>query len=152
MDKKQLFQIVGTGALLLLAAGLLYWSFTRTEEVPIVFSKASLKGKVTYQDKPVPHALIIVSGKETSSTGVADSQGNYFVEHAPAGSVRIGVNTAAGRGMMTGALMAASMSKNKTELPQFVDVPERYFAPETSGLTATLSNDEGLNEFDIKLE
>ena len=152
MDKKKFFQGLGVGALLVLSAGLLYWSLTRTEEVPIIFSKATLKGKVTYNDKPVPHALIIVSGESTSSTGVADAQGNYFVEHAPAGSVRIGVNTAAGRGMMTGAMMAASMSKSKSETPQFVDVPEQYFAPETSGITTQLSNEEGLNEFNIEFE
>ena len=151
MDKKQVFQGLGAAALLFLSATLLYWSLTRTEEIPLILSKASLKGKVTFKGKAVPHALVIVSGDDSSSVGMADAQGNYFVEYAPAGSVKIGVNTAAGRGMMTGALMSAAVSGDKKAAPEFVDLPEKFFAPQTSGITAQLANQEGLNEFDIDI-
>jgi len=152
MDRKQFFQGIGVAALLVLSASLLHWAFTRTDEVPLILSKASLKGKVTFQGKPVPHALIIVSAESSSSSGTADAQGNYFVQYAPAGSVKIGVNTVAGRGMMTGAMMSAAVSGNKSAAPQFVDVPEKFFAPETSGITAQLANQEGLNAFDIDIK
>lgn len=152
MDKKQRWQLVGACSLVVLAVGILYWSFTRTDEEPLILSKASLQGKVTYRGKPVPHALVIVSNEQSSSSGTADAEGNYFVQYAPVGNVRIGVNTEAGRGMMRGAMMSASMSGERSSMPSFVDVPRKFFAPETSGISAELTNRTGLNELDIELK
>jgi hypothetical protein len=152
MDKRQRLQLVGAVLLILVAVGVLFWAFTRSDEEPMILSKASLQGKVTYRGKPVPHALIIVTGDQTSSTGTADVDGNYFVQYAPVGNVRIGVNTDAARGMMMGAIMSASMSGDRSGMPTFVDVPAKYFAPETSGISAEVTNKKGLNDFNIELK
>ncbi|MEQ1829651.1 MAG: carboxypeptidase-like regulatory domain-containing protein [Pirellula sp.] len=149
MDKKQFYQAVLAALLLIVACGTLYWAFTRTEEVPLILSKASLKGKVLYKGKAVPHALIVVSGSETSSSAQADAQGHFRVEHAPPGKVAVGVNTEAGKGMMRGAAIAAAMSGSKADMPTFVDLPAKFFAPETSGLSIEVKNKDGENEQDI---
>jgi hypothetical protein len=85
MDKKQKLQMLGSFALLLVAAGVLFWAFTRTEEERLDLSKATLRGRVTYKGQPVSN------------------------------------------------------------------VPKKLFNPETSGITAVLSNTEGENVFDISL-
>jgi hypothetical protein len=122
------------------------------EEQRMNLSEATLKGKVTYNGKPVPYALVVVQGGSQSSTANADDEGNYSVPNAPVGEVRIGVNTAAGRGNMMSATMAAAQTKDKSIKPTFVDVPAKFFDPNTSGLTATVSNSKGENSFDIVIK
>lgn len=154
MDKKQKLQMLGSFALLLVAAGVLFWAFTRTEEERLDLSKATLRGRVTYKGQPVSNAMIIVateSGNTVAGTGFSDNSGNYFVQYAPTGNVRIGVNTDAGQGMARGAIMAAAVSGDKSEMPRISNVPKKFFNPETSGITAVLSNTEGENEFNISL-
>lgn len=138
--------------LISVAVGTLYWAFTRTEEVPLILSKAILKGKIVYKGKPVPNAFVIASGNPMASTCISDSRGNYEMRNAPVGEIMLGVNTEAGKGMMRGAMMAAAMSGDKSELPSFVDVPLKYFDPSKSGITTKVSNTEGENTFDIELK
>ncbi len=115
-------------------------------------SDAKLKGKITYKGKPVPYALVIVSNKDSSAAGPADAYGDYTVDHAPVGDVLIGVNTAAGRGMMMSAVMAAAYTKDKGAKPTFVDIPDKYFDPMASGITAKVTNPKSDNNFDIDLK
>lgn len=155
MDKKQLKQTVGAIGLIVLAAGVLFWSFTRSDEEPLVLSQATLKGVVTYKGKPVSHAMIIVateSGVTVAGTGNSDANGNYYVQYVPTGPVKIGVNTDAGKAMMRGATIAAAVSGDKSQIPKFADVPPKYFNPDTSGITTVLSNVDAVNEFNIEIK
>ena len=114
-------------------------------------TNATLEGTVTYHDRPVPYALVIASapGGERAVTAYADAQGRYRLTSVPLDEVQIGVDTKAGRGQMMGRMMAASRGAGG-EMPTFVDVPEKYFHPRTSGVTTTIS--DGPNTFDIELD
>lgn len=113
--------------------------------------KGTAEGSVTYKGKPVPYALVIFSGENTTATANADAQGNYKMEYVPAGTLDVGVNTDAGRGIMMSAMMAAGQDKDSgREKPSFVDVPKKYFDPQTSGITVTTT--EGANKLDIVVE
>lgn len=123
------------------------------EEQRLVLSDASLKGKITYKGKSVPYALVIVmGGGGTSATGNADADGNYTIEHAPTGEVKIGVNTEAGKGNMMSATMAAAQGGDKSAKPTFVDVPAKFFDATTSGITANVTDSKGANTFDIDIK
>jgi hypothetical protein len=148
---KKVGQVVGILLLFVVAIFLVMRAF-KSEEQRLVLSKASLQGTVSYKGKPVPYALVIVNGKDSSATGMADESGAYFVQHAPVGEVEIAVNTVAGRGMQHGRMMAAAMSGDRSSQPNFVDVPQKYFNPDTSGITAVIENETGNNDFDIVIQ
>ena len=150
----QIQKTIGAAGLVIVAIGILYWSLTRSDVEPLILSKATLKGKVTYKGKPVASALIIVatdSGVTVAGTGISDASGSFLVQYAPTGNVKIGVNTDAGRAMMRGALIAATVSGDKSMLPVTSDIPKKYHAPETSGITVNLSNVDAENQFDIEI-
>ena len=115
----------------------------------IEFPESSLQGVVKYKGKPVPHALIIVNGNGIAAQGFADKDGNFLVERVPIGDVTIGVNTKAGRGNMMGDVMSAQ--QRGVSPPTFVDVPEKYFAPSSSGISFKITDPKGVNSFDIEL-
>jgi hypothetical protein len=123
-----------------------------SQEERLVLSDASLKGKISYKGKPVPHALVVVMGEGSSATANADAEGNYIVEHVPAGEVKIGVNSDAGRGMMMGAVMASAQTGDKSAKPTFVDVPKKYFDPNTSGITTNIADSKGANVFNVDIK
>jgi len=113
-------------------------------------SDATLEGTITYEGKRVPYAMVIVSNNlDPAATGHADADGNYKLECVPLGDVQIGVNTAVGRGIMTGRVLAAKQGGYVPKI-EFVDVPEKFFDPSTSRITATIS--DGANTFDIVIE
>jgi hypothetical protein len=151
MNTSKLKQYAGVACLFAIAGALFYYS-TLTEEVRLVLSDASLKGKVSYKGKPVPYALVILVGDDASATGNADADGNYFVPYAPVGTVKVGVNTAAGRGMMMSAVMASAQSGDKSSKPKFLDVPPKFFDPSTSGLTVKVEDSKKTSLCDIKIE
>ena len=95
--------------------------------------------------------MILVNG-DSSSTGAADAHGNYTVPYAPVGKVSVGVNTTAGRGMMMSATMAAVQGGDKSAKPSFLDVPEKFFDPKTSGITAEVKDTKEPNTFDIDVK
>ncbi len=133
--------IFGLGCLLILAS-----CGKRVE--PLKLSNATLEGTVTYQGKPVPFALIIVTNGKETATANADAQGKFKVEHVPLGQVQIGVNTDAGKGAAMSAIMAARQGGGQA--PTLIDIPNKYFEPSRSGITTTIS--DGANTFDIKIE
>ncbi|MCY2979454.1 MAG: hypothetical protein NTU79_12390 [Planctomycetota bacterium] len=143
------------GVLVLLLA--LPSMFGCSGEQKLVLSEAKLEGSITYKGKPVPYALIIVSvdtkgaGSGSGASGFADKSGKFLIENVPAGPVAIGVNTDAGRGNMMGATMSAAVGGEKSAAPTFIDVPKKYFDPESSGIKTTVENPKGLNTFDIKI-
>ncbi|GIX02148.1 MAG: carboxypeptidase-like regulatory domain-containing protein [Thermogutta sp.] len=132
---------IGLGSLLILTS-------CGKKVEPLKLSNATLEGTVTYQGKPVPYALIIVTNGKDTATANADAQGKFKVEHVPLGQVQIGVNTDAGKGAAMGAIMAARQGGGQP--PVLVDVPKKYFEPSQSGITTTIS--DGANTFDIKIE
>jgi len=107
---------------------------------------ATLEGTVTYGKEKVPVALIIVQGANGSATGRIGEDGRYKVENVPVGEVKLAVNTAAGKGELMSKIMAQSQGKART-LPKVVEVPDKYFNPDTSGLSTTLN--KGPNTYDI---
>jgi hypothetical protein len=133
-------------------AGFLFYFSTWTDERRIVLSQAIATGKVTYKGKPVPYALVIMTNNRISSTGAADADGNYTVANAPPGKVMVGVNTDAGRGMLMSAVMAAQQGGDKSAKPTFLDVPKKFFAPETSGLTVDIKDQKEPNSIDIDVK
>ena len=142
----------GAGGLLLLSVAILFWAFTRTDEERLIMPKTQVRGIVTYRGKPVPHALVILSGSSWSSTGQAGADGRFVVPNAPSGKVQVGINTSAGRGMMMGAIMQAAMSGDRSGAPSFVDVPEKYFSPASSGIEVDIPNTDGDNEISVVLK
>ena len=148
---KQIALVIG---LFSVAFGLLYYSLTWTEEERLILTDASLKGKVTYKGKPIPFALVILTSNGYSATGAADEYGNFFVEHSPIGEVSVGVNTEAAKGMMMSARMAAAQSpKGSAEPPPPpVDIPKKFFAPETSGVFVRIDDAKNTTERDIELK
>lgn len=118
-------------------------------EERLEFPKSSLEGKVTFKGKPVPYALIIVTGGEQSAQGHADEDGNFLIERVPSGPVTIGVNTDAGRGKMMGEVMSARQSGKAP--PSFVDVPPKFFDPNSSGIETVIQDAKGVNRFDIEI-
>lgn len=120
-------------------------------QVRLKTTNATLEGAVTYKGKPVPYALVIASaGDSPAATGNADASGKYSLQNVPLGTVQIGVNSEAGKGMMMGQIQASGQGEKKAPLPKFVDVPEKYADPASSGVTTTVS--EGANTFDIELK
>jgi hypothetical protein len=123
-----------------------------SEVEPLEVTNATLQGTVTYQGKPVPYALVIaVSTAGTSSaTANADADGKYSMTNVPLGGVQIAVNTAAGKGMMMGKMMSKQKGGQAGPAPQMVDVPEKFFKPESSGITTNIV--DGPNTFNVELK
>jgi hypothetical protein len=117
---------------------------------------ATLEGTITYNNQRVPLALVIVASKSSSATGKADEEGNYKVENAPLGEVEIGVNTDAAKGELMSRTMAGAYKGpdgkggGKVAAPKIVEVPSKFFNPESSGLKTTVN--KGANTFDLTLK
>jgi hypothetical protein len=100
---------------------------------------ATLEGTITYGSDKLAYAMVIVRAEgSTAATGMIDDNGRYRVENVPLGEVLIGVNTSAARGQFQSKMMAQSQGKPK-KMPPFIDVPEKYFHPETSGVKTTIN-------------
>lgn len=108
---------------------------------------ATLEGKVTYGSEPVLVAMIIVQGDGGAATAFVGEDGRYKIENAPLGTVHVAVNTAAGKGDMTGKMMAKTQGKAPGPLPKMIDVPAKYADPTKSGITTTIN--KGENKFDV---
>jgi hypothetical protein len=66
---------------------------------------ATVKGKVTFQGRPVTHgSVILLSSDGKARSGVIESDGSYSVENVPAGDLKIGV-------------ISRNPSKGRTEKP-----------------------------------
>ena len=126
--------------------------FVREERLPE--SGATLEGTIKYGDEPVQFALVLVRTPNASATGKVGEDGRYRVENVPLGEVQIGVNTAAAMGEYQSKMMAGgankgpgAVGKGRVTGLKFTPVPEKYFNPETSGFTTSVT--KGANTFDI---
>ncbi|HEY1377111.1 MAG TPA: hypothetical protein VGF55_09980 [Gemmataceae bacterium] len=108
---------------------------------------ATLEGTVTYGGQKVMVALVIAQSQSTAVSGFVDDSGHYKLKDVPLGEVNIAVNTAAGKGAMSGRIQARAHAKSKEPLPTVVDVPAKYGNPDTSGIKTTIN--AGENKLDI---
>ena len=119
-------------------------------------SGASMKGTVTFGGEPVHYAMIRVKGGGREAQGKVLPDGTYLVENCPLGPVAIGVNTDASKGDHQSALRAGGdyagpdgKSRKRVSL-KMTEVPGKFFEPDTSGLTHTLTAGENQHDIAIK--
>jgi hypothetical protein len=143
-------------AVLFLCLGLPFISACGVRESKIDESGATLTGTITFQGAPLEFAQVTARQGDKNAQGVIGEDGKYKIENAPIGEVQIGVNTAAQQGAFTAKQMAAGAASadpnapKKINMPKFVNVPEKFFDPATSGLKTTVQ--KGDNTYDIKIE
>jgi len=119
-------------------------------------SGASLEGTIKYGGEPLQFALVLVQTAKGAATGRIGEDGRYRVENVPLGEVMIGVNTAAAQGEFQSKAMAAGLNKGpegkgkgKIVGPKFIQIPVKYYSPDTSDLKTTIV--KGTNTFDIDI-
>jgi hypothetical protein len=81
-------------------------------------------------------------------TGRIEEDGKYRVANVPLGEVKIGVNTMAAQGEYQSKSRSAALDKSKPA-PKFINVPAKYFDPDSSGLRTTIS--KGTNTYNIEI-
>jgi hypothetical protein len=114
-----------------------------------------VSGKVTYQGKPLAMGTVFIVGSDglllTSPIG---DDGTYRIENVPPGPAKVGV---ASPKPPTGEQAArAFKGRAPANLPpppdqaKWIEIPETYLEPNTSGLTADIK--PGANTHDIELK
>jgi len=128
--------------------------FVREERLPE--TGATLEGTVKYGDETLEFAMIQVKSASGVATGKILEDGRYRVENVPVGDIQIGVNTDAAMGEFKSKEMAGgaykgpeAKGKGKVQGLRFIAVPQKYFDPETSGISTTTK--KGTNTFDIAI-
>jgi hypothetical protein len=125
---------------------------------------AEVSGTVLYKNKPLPggEVTFVNEGGFTGSATIGED-GKYTVK-APTGPVKIAVDNAMlnTAGAMSGRGRGPAPPANQPRLKRpdseppkkmpgrFVPIPQKYYNPEESGLTYTVTS--GSQTFDIKLE
>lgn len=153
---RRLISFRRAGAVALVAAAAFTTSCRYVKEERLPETGATLEGTVTYGGEPVHFAMIQVQGSNASATGKVGEDGRYRIENVPVGEVRIGVNTAAAQGDYQSKAMAAGAykgpdGKGKGQVTgvKFVQLPRKFFSPDTSGLKTTVG--KGPNTYDIQI-
>ena len=128
--------------------------YVKEEKLPV--TGATLEGTIKFGGEPVQFAMVLVQTASGSVTGKIGENGRYKVENVPLGEVNIAVNTAAAHGDYQSKSMAGgaykgpeATGKGKVVGLKFVQVPEKYFNPDTSGIKTTIS--KGNNTYDIEI-
>jgi hypothetical protein len=120
---------------------------------------AKLSGKVTYNNKPVPGGQVVFANEDNTKVTEADIQpdGTYSSTQVPLGKVRVGV-------MPAHKGLAASIPKGvKSKMPpdkhpeeyekkggtEYVDIPEQFRDPSTSGINVTVDGSDKVFNIDI---
>lgn len=117
-------------------------------------SGATLTGTIKYGPDQLQYANVLVRGAgDGVAMGVILDDGTYTVENAPLGEVKVGVLPKASYGrymshVMSGGAYTGPEGKGRKKVNlKFLDVPDQFYDPETSGLTTTVV--KGTNTFDI---
>ena len=139
---------IKSGAALALLGFALVVAGCGPSEVRYPETGASLEGTVKYGKEQVGAALVIAQNASGSATAPIDDDGKYRMKNVPLGEVSLAVNTAAGKGMAMGKMMAQSQGKAKGPV-KLVDVPSKFADPTTSGIKTTIK--KGPNTFDIEI-
>lgn len=137
-DRIELSTMLSTAACLLLVAGLSGCGNSQPE--------GTVLGTVTFEDKPVTDARIQLQAQETGTAVAAelDSEGRYRIEQPVAAGTYVVTVNPIDNAPIAGEEPAGSEPTQRT------DIPERYRAPATSGLTTTIA--EGENTYDVQLK
>lgn len=114
---------------------------------------AVVKGKITFNGKPVPNGTINflpADGSKPSATGEIQPDGSYSLQtflgsRASPGAV-IGKHQVVVVAMQD---MASRMPEDRSPLPPPI-VPTKYTSPATSDLEAQVENKENTIDFDLK--
>jgi hypothetical protein len=111
--------------------------------------RATVSGKVTYNDQPVTYGSVTVLGPDDkAASGAINPDGTYTVEGLTPGEARFGVisrDPAKGRSPRKGGAEEQAAAK-----AGWVPLPRQYEAAASSGLTTTLKG--GHNTYDIDLK
>jgi hypothetical protein len=118
---------------------------------------ASVSGRVTYKDKPVPNANVSFTPEEgtgRAAAGLTDTAGRYTLgtftasDGAPPGKYRVHI-TAYGpsRPAKPGETGSGMPGEMMTGDPL---IPKKYFQPDTSGLTHEVKRGRNTANFDLK--
>lgn len=124
--------------------------------------RATVSGKVTYLDKPLPGGTVVFVPEDKDKMGdraPIQPDGTYTTSGVPFGKMKVAVEpgTKGGTGMPKGAKMPSS-DKDEKKLPlqyskdqpdTYVDIPGRYRNPATSGLSVDV--DSSSKTYDIPL-
>jgi hypothetical protein len=118
---------------------------------------ATVKGKVTYQGKPVTYgSVVIVSTDKTARSGVIETDGSYTVEKVTPGEVKIAVLSHDPR---TGRSHAGDKEAKKTPRNDkseksapggWFPLPTKYEDPTKSGQSCLISPGKNLYDIDLK--
>jgi hypothetical protein len=116
---------------------------------------AVVKGKVTYNSKPVPNGTINflpIDGNKPSATGEIQPDGSYalktFLGNRPSDGAVVGQHKVVIVAMQD---MASRLPEERIPLPPPI-VPIKYTSPATSTLTADVEDKENTINFDLKDE
>lgn len=122
-----------------------------------------VKGTVKFKGAPLADAdVTFMSDSGQLAIGRTDAQGQYTLSSAgrpgaPTGPYKVGIAKYENKTMTgtTGAKpedMAKMMSMKTKSIPTVKsELPEKYSAPPTSGLSATVTGDAAKNNFDFDL-
>jgi len=120
---------------------------------------AEADGKVTYQGKPVPGATVVfITELGQPAMGQTDAEGKFTLltqgqAGALVGPVRVSITAIHEKRPLTDQ----EMDQGKYIPPELLNslrknlIPTKYSNPDTSGLSATVSEDPEKNHFDFDL-
>ncbi len=121
----------------------------------------TVKGKVTYQNKPIPAGATVIFVNEKhgiAATGTVSAGGEYTLQMRGGPDILVGEYKvsvtpppSAQPKMSDEEAMKASMEGTLPEAKEVTAFPKKYTVPETSGLTVSVKAGEnsGVN-FDLK--
>jgi hypothetical protein len=112
----------------------------------------SLVGTVKYGDEQLQFAMIMVTVGGQTSTGFIGDDGTYKVDNVGTGEAQLAVYPEPAKGNYNSKIMGESYkgpgAKGSGKVSvKWIDVPQKYHTPETSGLKATIT--AGENKHDI---
>ena len=112
-------------------------------------SAVKVEGKVTYRGRPVRcGSVIVVCADRTARSGIIGPDGSYSVKGLPPGTVKMGVVS---RDPSSGRSVVRDGKRVRPEKVEgWFALPQKYEAPEGSGLGCTV--DSGRVTYDIDLK
>jgi len=115
-------------------------------------SQATVRGKVTYQEKPLTSGEVhLVGGSGPSRSALITPQGTFEIHNAPIGQVAVAVVSFKSPGPPKVPTATRIVVKEIEEVsPRLPAIPTKYGDIKTSGLVFTIS--PGRQSLDIELK